>query len=67
MTYSIMPMDIMAVENNEVVMNACGSYPFFTKAMVVKVIKQIKKQFPNAQLGLYKGDTWGELELIQEF
>ena len=66
-TYSIIPIDIMETMDNPTIMNGCGSYPYFTKAMVVAKIKELKKQFPMVKLGLYKGETWGSLELVKEF
>lgn len=66
-TYTIMPTDIIEAQKHTALMNSCGSYPFMTKSYVENKIKQLKKEYPNVKLGLYKGDTWGTLQLIKEY
>lgn len=58
---------MVEVMGNQTLIDNCGSFPFYTKAMVIAKIKELKKQFPMVKLGLYKGETWGELELVKEF
>lgn len=51
------------------ILNHCGSlYPFITnETNAIKYSKEIKKQFPFVHFELYKGKTWGTLELVKEF
>ncbi len=66
-TYTIMPTDIIEAQKHTKLMDACGSYPFMTKSFVESKIKELKKEYPTIKLGLYKGDTWGTLQLVKEY
>lgn len=66
-TYTIMPTDIIEAQKHTKLMDACGSYPFMTKSFVERKIKELKKEYPTIKLGLYKGETWGTLQLVKEY
>lgn len=34
---------------------------------IITFIKDLKNKWPMIKFGLYQGDTWGELKLMQEF
>ena len=63
--YTLMSMDCFDGE----LVSKCGSlFPFITSLSKAKAYaRKVKKQFPNATLQLFEGETWGELELIETF
>ena len=44
----------------------CGAL-FGNKKSAIAQAQNLKKDYPFIQFGLYEGDTWGELKLIQQF
>ena len=65
--YVVMPIDYDLVEED--LRNKCGSlYPYITKERnAIAYVKKIKKSYPNVKIGLYEGETWGNLKLVKEF
>lgn len=65
--YSIMPEDCVYAPQD--LISACGSlYPYITSLSgAKKYARSVKKQFPEATINLFKGETWGEMELVETF
>ena len=65
--FSIMPEDCVSASPE--LFSACGSlYPYITTLTRAKqYARSVKKRFPEATINLFKGETWGEMELVETF
>ena len=62
-------MKIITVYDIEGVVGSCGSlFPYIQREKnAISYAKGVKKRFPEVKFGLFVGETFGELELVQEF